>query len=136
MSITINVLSKRELKRSHSYNAGVDLYSNEDVDLLPNMRYLCSTGLKLNIPPGYVGMIMSRSGISIEFGVVVLNAPGIIDSGYTGEIKVNLMNFGIKTLNIKKGYRIAQLLITRIEYPKFDYLSEELDNLDSDSKTS
>ena len=100
--------------RAHDTDAGLDLYSSRGCPINPGERRLVSTGVHVAIPPGYVGMICPRSGLAHKYGLTVLNAPGIIDAGYTGEIKVNLHNAGPGFSGVNAGERIAQLVITPI----------------------
>ena len=100
--------------RAHDTDAGLDLYSSRSCPINPGERRLVSTGVHVAIPPGYVGMICPRSGLAHKYGLTVLNAPGIIDAGYTGEIKVNLHNAGPGFSGVNAGERIAQLVITPI----------------------
>ena len=100
--------------RAHATDAGLDLYSSRGCPINPGERRLVSTGVHVSIPPGYVGMICPRSGLAHKHGLTVLNAPGIIDAGYTGEIKVNLHNTGDALQHVDAGDRIAQLVITPI----------------------
>ena len=100
--------------RAHSTDAGLDLYSSRGCPINPGERRLVGTGVHVAIPPGYVGMICPRSGLAHKSGLTVLNAPGIIDAGYTGEIKVNLHNAGDSLQHVDAGDRIAQLVITPI----------------------
>ena len=100
--------------RAHDTDAGLDLYSSRGCPINPGERRLVSTGVHVSIPPGYVGMICPRSGLAHKHGLTVLNAPGIIDAGYTGEIKVNLHNTGDALQHVDAGDRIAQLVITPI----------------------
>ena len=100
--------------RAHDTDAGLDLYSLQSANIPPGGRELVSTGVHVAIPPGYVGMICPRSGLAHKHGLTVLNAPGIIDAGYTGEIKVNLHNTGDEVYWAETGTRIAQLVITPI----------------------
>ena len=100
--------------RAHSTDAGLDLYSSRGCPINPGERRLVSTGVHVAIPPGYVGLICPRSGLAHKHGLTVLNAPGIIDAGYTGEIKVNLHNTGHGVSWVNAGERIAQLVITPI----------------------
>ena len=100
--------------RAHSTDAGLDLYSLESATIPPGGRELVSTGVHVAIPPGYVGLVCPRSGLAHKQGLTVLNAPGIIDAGYTGEIKVNLHNAGHGVSWVNAGERIAQLVITPI----------------------
>ena len=100
--------------RAHATDAGLDLYSSRGCPINPGERRLVSTGVHVAIPPGYVGMICPRSGLAHKSGLTVLNAPEIIDAGYTGEIKVNLHNTGDALQHVDAGDRIAQLVITPI----------------------
>lgn len=100
-------------------DAGWDLYSNESRRLYPGLRLAISTGIALELPHGYVGLVCPRSGLARNYGVTVLNAPGVIDSGYRGEIIVLLqscsdithMDSSLDVLHIQQGDRIAQLLV-------------------------
>ena len=100
--------------RAHDTDAGLDLYALHPADIPPGGRELIGTGVHVSIPPGYVGMICPRSGLAHKHGLTVLNAPGIIDAGYTGEIKVNLHNTEDRAVVLPSGARIAQLVITPI----------------------
>jgi dUTP pyrophosphatase len=100
-------------------DAGADLRSNEDIEILANQQVLVKTGVRLGLPDGYVGLVCSRSGLALKSGVFVLNAPGVVDSGYRGEVGVILKNSGSSTFSVKKGDRIAQLMIQKFESPKF-----------------
>lgn len=91
-------------------SAGCDLISNEEVTLSPGEWAAVSTGLYLEIPRGYVAQVCPRSGLALKHGISVLNAPGIIDSDYRGEVKVLLVNHDSLRYTVKKGDRIAQLV--------------------------
>ena len=91
-------------------SAGVDLQSTQEMVLKPGERALVPTGLFLEIPSGFMGQVCPRSGLAIKHGVTVLNAPGIIDADYRGEVKVILVNLGQSEYVINKGDRIAQLI--------------------------
>lgn len=109
-----------EPQRQHSGDAGADIFSMESFVLKPFERKLVSTGTYLEVPYGFVGYIMSRSGLAHKYGVSVLNCPGVIDFGYTGEIRVNLINFGSEDYICMKGDRIAQFILQKIELPEFN----------------
>ena len=113
--------------RAHSTDAGLDLYSLESANIPPGGRELISTGVRVSIPPGYVGLVCPRSGLAHRAGLTVLNAPGIIDAGYTGEIKVNLHNADYLLQHVGIGDRIAQLVITPIP----DAHLAQVDSLDA-----
>ena len=102
------------LTRAHKNDAGLDLASTEDVELKPGERKLVPTGVRVMLPPNLVGMVCPRSGNAIKHGLTVLNAPGIIDSGYTGEVKVILINLSDEIQKISKGDRVAQLVLTSV----------------------
>jgi dUTP pyrophosphatase len=97
-------------------DAGLDLRSRVDMKLEPGMRALVPTGLAIAIPEGYVGLVHPRSGLAIKNGISMVNTPGTIDSGYRGEIAVILINHDPEeTFEIKRGDRIAQLVIQQVE---------------------
>jgi dUTP pyrophosphatase len=98
-----------------SEDAGLDLRSVEDVKLLPGVPYAVATGLQLEIPPGYEGQVRPRSGLALKHAITVPNAPGTIDPGYRGEVKVILLNLGQQPFHVAVGDRIAQLVIARYE---------------------
>ena len=110
-------------------DAGIDLMSSADTFIKSGEYKLISTGIKLKIPQGYGGFIYPRSGLAIKHGITILNADGVIDPGYRGEIKVILINHGQEDFEIKRGDRIAQFII----HKTFPVEWEELENL-SDSK--
>jgi dUTP pyrophosphatase len=102
-------------------DAGADLVAREEV-LLPcaGGRALVSTGAAIAIPEGYAGFVQPRSGLALKHGVTCLNTPGLIDAGYRGELKVLLINTDPREdFLIKRGERIAQLVIQRVEYVNF-----------------
>ncbi|MBM3719473.1 MAG: dUTP diphosphatase [Actinobacteria bacterium] len=97
-------------------DAGLDLRSRVDMTLEPGMRALVPTGVAIAIPAGYVGLVHPRSGLAINNGISMVNTPGTIDSGYRGEIAVILINHDLKeSFEIKRGDRIAQLVIQQVE---------------------
>jgi dUTP pyrophosphatase len=104
---------------AHAGDAGADLVSDEDFELSPGESKLVSTGISLVIPDGFVGLVHPRSGLAAKFQVTVLNAPGTIDSGYRGEVKVILINHGSEPRKFARGDRIAQLVIQQVERVRF-----------------
>ena len=96
-------------------DAGLDLRSVEDVVLRPGAPYAVATGLVLEIPPGCEGQVRPRSGLALKHAITVPNAPGTIDPGYRGEVKVILLNLGREDFPIAVGDRIAQLVLARYE---------------------
>ena len=100
--------------RAHPGDAGYDLRSVERVDLAPGARALVRTGISVAIPEGYAGLVLPRSGLAIRHGISLVNTPGLIDSGYRGEIRVPLINHDREeTFLIEEGTRIAQLVLVR-----------------------
>ena len=91
-----------------------DLYSTIDIDLEPGQRSAVPTGISVEIPRGYEGEIRPRSGLALQYGVTVLNAPGTVDSGYRGEVKSIMVNLSSETFRIMKGMRICQLAIRHV----------------------
>jgi dUTP pyrophosphatase len=87
----------------------------EEVVIRPGERLLVPTGLVLEIPPGWEGQVRPRSGLALRHGIGIVNAPGTIDSDYRGEVAVILINLGEAPFSLKRGDRIAQLVISRVE---------------------
>ena len=96
-------------------DAGLDLRAAHDATLEPGGRGLVGTGLAVAIPPGYAGLVLPRSGLALSQGVTVLNAPGLVDAGYRGELKVLLVNHGDKPVTVRRGERVAQLVVQSVE---------------------
>lgn len=96
-------------------DAGLDLFSTEDVSIKPGQRALVATGIALAIPEGYAGYVQPRSGAAIKLGLGLLNSPGLIDSGYRGEVKIIAVNLDPdETIDIKRGDKIAQLVVLQV----------------------
>ena len=96
------------------------LAAAEDVDLAPGERALVRTGLAIALPAGYAAFVHPRSGLAASYGVTLVNAPGTIDAGYRGEIKVILLNTDpARQVSLRRGDRIAQLVVQRVEYATF-----------------
>jgi dUTP pyrophosphatase len=96
-------------------DAGLDLQAAEATTLEPGGRALLSTGLAVAIPAGYAGFVLPRSGLALRHGLTLLNAPGLIDAGYRGEIKVLLINHDRAPVTVARGERIAQLVLQPVE---------------------
>ena len=107
-------------------SAGADLILAEDLTLAPGARALAPTGLAMALPQGFEGQVRPRSGLAIKLGLTLINAPGTIDSDYRGEVKVPLINLGQESIALKRGERIAQLIIAPAIQVDFD-LVESLD---------
>jgi dUTP diphosphatase len=104
--------------------AGTDLKAalepNETLVIEPRARALVPAGFAMAIPPGYEGQVRPRSGLAVKFGVSVLNAPGTIDADYRGEVKIILINHGDAPFEVRRGDRIAQLVIARVATATFE----------------
>jgi len=96
---------------AHPGDAGMDVYSIEDVRLAPGARALVHTGLTLAVPEGYEAQVRPKSGLALQHGITLLNTPGTIDSGFRGELGVIVINHGQAPFEIRKQMKIAQLVI-------------------------
>lgn len=105
-------------------SAGADIYSAEDGVLAPGERRAFSTGLYFSIPEGYEVQIRPRSGLALKHGLTVLNAPGTIDSDYQGEVKIILVNLGDRNYEVKKGDRIAQMVVNEVHQAQFELVED------------
>jgi dUTP pyrophosphatase len=102
-------------RRAHPTDAGIDLYSAEDITLAPGERALVGTGIAMALPAGTVGLVHPRSGLAWKHGLSIVNTPGTIDADYRGEVKVCLVNTDRETpVEISRGDRIAQLLVQAV----------------------
>lgn len=111
--------------RAHPGDAGIDLYSTTDLELAPGRRQVVGTGIAVALPFGTVGLVHPRSGLAARAGLSIVNAPGTIDAGYRGEIKVCLINLDPEApIAISRGDRIAQLLVQKVELPEVVEVSE------------
>ena len=108
-------------ERAHAGDAGYDLRSVEEVELVPGGRAPVRTGISVAIPGGYAGFILPRSGLAVRHGISLVNAPGLIDSGYRGEILLPLINHDRQvTFRVEEGTRIAQLVLVRAGEAAFE----------------
>jgi len=105
-------------------DAGADLYAATGGTLDPGQRLAIATGIAIALPAGYVGLVHPRSGLAAKAGLTLLNAPGTIDSGYRGEIMVILINHGDAPVEVRRGDRIAQLVVQRVEQAQFRAVDE------------
>lgn len=106
-------------------DAGCDLVTTVDAVVPPGERVLLPTGLALALPEGYAGFVHPRSGLALHHGVGLVNAPGTIDAGYRGEVKVVLVNHDLReTLHLKRLDRVAQLVVQRVEHVVWDEVDE------------
>ena len=115
-------------------SAGADLFAAVDIDasLHPGQRTVIPTGIQIALPSGYEAQVRPRSGLAIKNGVTCLNSPGTIDADYRGEVGVILINHGTETFVIKRGMRIAQLIIA----PVMSAIWEEVESLDQTARGS
>lgn len=110
---------------AHPGDAGADLTTRVDLRLEPGERALVPTGIGVAIPEGYVGLVHPRSGLAARHGLSIVNAPGTVDSGYRGEIQVALVNLDPREpLVLRRGDRIAQLLVQQVEQARFVEVDE------------
>jgi dUTP pyrophosphatase len=106
--------------RAHPGDAGADLYTAQDVDLAPGQRAVVPTGVAIALPDGYAAFVHPRSGLAAKHGVTLVNAPGTVDAGYRGEIRVTLLNTDARSpVRFQRGDRIAQLVVQRVECAEF-----------------
>lgn len=110
---------------AHPGDAGADLRTTVDVTLKPGERALVPTGIAMALPEGYVGLVHPRSGLAAKHGLSIVNAPGTVDAGYRGEVKVALVNLDpVEAIELRRGDRVAQLVIQRFERAGFVEVGE------------
>lgn len=101
--------------RAHAGDAGLDLYAADAATIAPGERASIGTGIAVEIPDGFAGLVLPRSGLAARHGIALVNAPGLIDSGYRGEVRILLLNTDrLEPFDVKLGERIAQLVVTRV----------------------
>ena len=117
--------------RAYAGDAGYDLTAAEGAVLAPGRRVVIGTGIAVAIPDGYAGLILPRSGLATRFGISLVNAPGLVDPGYRGELKIPLINHDHEeAFEVKIGMRIAQLVLVRAVEARFvsvDFLEKSAD---------
>jgi dUTP pyrophosphatase len=119
--------------RAHEGDAGYDLHAVEAAVIEPGRRVSVGTGVAVAIPPGQAGLVLPRSGLATRHGIALVNAPGLIDAGYRGELRVLLLNTDADApFAIEPGDRIAQLLLVRIESP----VVEEVEALEETARAA
>jgi dUTP diphosphatase len=110
----------RAPEQAHDHDAGYDLFAAEAARIEPGARASVGTGIAVAIPSGHAGLVLPRSGLAARHGIALVNAPGLIDAGYRGELRVLLLNTDRDDpFEIEQGDRIAQLLVTRVEPARF-----------------
>lgn len=108
-------------RRAHEGDAGYDLHSAESTILGPGERAAVGTGIAVAVPEGHAGLVLPRSGLALEHGIALVNAPGLIDAGYRGELRVLLLNTDREhAFSVEPGDRIAQLVLVRVEAPELE----------------
>ncbi len=127
MNIAFRRLSEaaRAPARAHADDAGYDLHAAEQASIGPGERASVGTGVAVAIPEGHAGLVLPRSGLAAKHGIALVNAPGLIDAGYRGEVRVLLLNTDREAaFDIEVGDRIAQLMIVAITSPEFTEAQE------------
>jgi|TARA_B100000902_G_C26542208_1_gene543052 dUTP pyrophosphatase len=125
-NIQIKLLTNEALvpKKQHELDIGYDLASVENTTLLSKQVTLVRTGLSISLPAGLAGFVLPRSGLATKHQITLINSPGLIDPGYTGEILIPLINHSDVSYNISKQERVAQLVLVNSDNVKFDVVDE------------
>lgn len=111
--------------RAYPHDAGLDLYALDAAELWPGERASVGTGIAVEIPAGQAGLVLPRSGLAAQHGIALVNAPGLIDAGYRGELRVLLLNTDQESaFRVSPGDRIAQLVLVRVETPEIAEVDE------------
>lgn len=109
---------------AHKGDAGLDLYSVENITINPSETALIKTGIKIQLPPQTEAQVRPRSGLALKYGITVLNTPGTIDEGYRGEVGVILINHGREPFIVEKGMKIAQMIVKPVWYVDIEEVEE------------
>lgn len=99
---------------AHEHDAGIDLYARADTRLASGEWAMIPTGIAVAIPPGHAGLVAPRSGLAAKYGISVVNGPGVVDAGFRGEINVILINHGDASVTLRRGDRVAQLVVVPV----------------------
>lgn len=119
-SVDVPIIASRVPAYAHPGDAGADLVSTEALTLAPGERALVGTGVSIALPDGYVAFVVPRSGLAAKHGITIVNAPGTVDAGYRGEIKVSLLNTdATHGYDVAVGDRIAQLIVMPVSRARF-----------------
>ena len=112
-------------RRAHPGDAGLDLHTLEPLHLAPGERVVARTGIAVEIPPGHAGLVLPRSGLARRSGLALVNAPGLIDAGYRGELQVLLLNTDRhQPVELDAGDRVAQLVLVAVALPDVEVVPE------------
>lgn len=125
-NIQIKLLTNEALvpKKQHELDIGYDLASVENITLISKQVTLVRTGLSISLPAGVAGFVLPRSGLATKHQITLINSPGLIDPGYTGEILIPLINHSDINYNISKQERVAQLVLVNSDNVEFDIVDE------------
>lgn len=125
-NIQIKLLTNEALvpKKQHELDIGYDLASVENITLISKQVTLVRTGLSISLPAGVAGFVLPRSGLATKHQITLINSPGLIDPGYTGEILIPLINHSDINYNISKQERVAQLVLVNSDNVEFDVVDE------------
>ncbi len=119
-TVDVLIIAPEAPAYAHPGDAGADLVAAESVRLAPGQRALVGTGVRIALPEGYVGFVVPRSGLAARHGITIVNAPGTVDAGYRGEIKVSLLNTDTENaFDVNVGDRIAQLIVMPVPRARF-----------------
>lgn len=111
---------------AHAGDAGMDVYAAEDIHIKKGERAKVPTGIAMEIPDGFVGLVWDKSGLSMNHGLKTLG--GVIDSGYRGEVVIGIINLSNEDYTLKKGHKVAQILIQKVETPAIQEVEEISDS--------
>ncbi len=119
-------------KKQHELDIGYDIFCDKDVTINPGLITFATTGISIQLPKGCGGFILPRSGLASKHSITSINSPGLIDPGYTGEIKIPLINHSTDVYSISKGERFAQLVIINVDNYQFNLVEKLDDSIRSD----
>lgn len=136
MSLTLKIKKLKDDAKvptyAHPGDAGLDLYACEEVRIAPGARAIIGTGVAMEIPEGYVGLVWDKGGISMKGGLKTIG--GVVDSGYRGEIMIGIINFSDKEYVFEKGHKVAQMVIQQKEEVTVEEIDELSDTERGDKK--
>ena len=118
--------------KQHDLDIGYDLYSSDEYELLPKKVTFIETGISIGLPAGCGGFILPRSGLASKYSITSINSPGLIDPGYTGQIKVPLINHSDEVYNMKTNQRFAQLVLINVNNVNFKIVEKLDESIRSD----